>query len=201
MAGAYKMYIDAAFRARLSWHETPPAKRAGFFLKAAELLEKKRKDLSQILIRKSGSVFRKAMFEIGATALCGTKHEGLFYHPTVLTGVDERMEIFQEETFGPIAPVMAVSDVDEAIRVANNTPYGLSAGIITGDFNQGLEIAERIESGMVHINDSFIHDEPHLPFGGVKDSGLGRFGGKASIEELTELRLVTVQRKPRHFPF
>ena len=137
----------------------------------------------------------------GASALCGAQHEGLFYHPTVLCNVAPTMKVFCEETFGPIAPVLPVQDVHEAIEIANNSNYGLSAGIITGDFGKGLEIAEQLESGMVHVNDSSIHDEPHLPFGGVKDSGLGRQGGMASIEEFTEQRLITVQRKPRHYPF
>ena len=110
------------------------------------------------------------------------------------------MRIYHEETFGPVAPIVVVDDVEEAIRVANDTRYGLSAGIMTNDFNQGLAIAERIESGIVHINDQTVNDEPQVPFGGVKDSGWGRFGGRAALEEFTELRWVTVQRTPRQFP-
>jgi len=110
------------------------------------------------------------------------------------------MRIYHEETFGPVAPIVVVDDVEEAIRVANDTQYGLSAGIMTSDFNKGLAIAERIESGIVHINDQTVNDEPQVPFGGVKDSGWGRFGSRAALEEFTELRWVTVQRTPRHFP-
>lgn len=137
----------------------------------------------------------------GARLLCGGKYEGLCYYPTVLTGVTTDMKVFQEETFGPLAPIMTVEDADEAVIVANNSRFGLSAGVITRDFEKGLSIAERIESGMVHINDQSIHDEPQVPFGGVKDSGYGRHGGRYALEEFTELRWITMQRTPRKFPF
>jgi vanillin dehydrogenase len=136
----------------------------------------------------------------GAHVTTGGKADGLIYHPTVLTGVTPTMRIYAEETFGPVAPVVLVDDVEEAIRVANDTRYGLSAGIITNDFNKGLAIAERIESGIVHINDQPVNDEPQVPFGGVKESGWGRFGGRAALDEFTDLRWVTVQRTPREFP-
>jgi aldehyde dehydrogenase (NAD+) len=139
--------------------------------------------------------------QAGARSLCGGKHEGPYYYPTVLTGVTADMRVFREETFGPVVSVMPVRDEEEAVHLANDTTYGLSAGIITGDLQKGLELAERIESGMVHINDASVHDEPHCPFGGVKGSGLGRHGGKASIEEFTEQRWITLQRAPRAFPF
>ena len=137
----------------------------------------------------------------GANLLCGGKYEGLCYYPTVLTDVTEDMKVFSEETFGPVAPVIVVEDTEEAIRVANNSRYGLSAGVITRDFEKGLSIAERLETGMVHINDSSVHDEPQVPFGGVKDSGWGRHGGLAALEEFTELRWITMQRTPRQYPF
>jgi acyl-CoA reductase-like NAD-dependent aldehyde dehydrogenase len=136
----------------------------------------------------------------GAKVTTGGKADGLIYHPTVLTGVTPAMRIYTEETFGPVAPIVVVDDVEEAIRVANDTRYGLSAGIITNDFNKGLAIAERIESGIVHINDQPVNDEPQVPFGGVKESGWGRFGGRAALDEFTDLRWVTVQRTPREFP-
>ena len=137
----------------------------------------------------------------GAKVLCGGKFEGLSYWPTVLTDVKEDMRVCQEEVFGPVVPVIVVEDEEEALRVANNSPFGLSSGIITGDFVKGLSIAERLETGMVHINDSSVHDEPQVPFGGVKDSGWGRHGGLAALEEFTELRWVTMQRTPRQYPF
>jgi aldehyde dehydrogenase (NAD+) len=139
--------------------------------------------------------------ERGAKVLCGGKFEGLSYWPTVLTDVKEDMKVCQEEVFGPVVPVIVVEDDEEALRVANNSQFGLSSGIITNDFEKGLAIAERLETGMVHINDASIHDEPQVPFGGVKDSGWGRHGGLAALEEFTELRWVTMQRTPRQYPF
>jgi len=139
--------------------------------------------------------------ERGAKVLCGGKFEGLSYWPTVLTNVKEDMRVCQEEVFGPVVPVLVVEDEEEALRVANNSRFGLSSGIITRDFAKGLSIAERLETGMVHINDSSVHDEPQVPFGGVKDSGWGRHGGLAALEEFTELRWVTMQRTPREYPF
>jgi aldehyde dehydrogenase (NAD+) len=137
----------------------------------------------------------------GATLLCGGRPQGPCYQPTVLGDVKPQMEISCEETFGPVVSVVVVADMDEAIRAANDTSYGLSAGVVTQDFNKGLIVAERIESGMVHINDSSVHDEPQVPFGGVKDSGFGRLGGRAALEEFTELRWISMQRTPRQYPF
>ena len=137
----------------------------------------------------------------GAKLLCGGKYDGRCYYPTVLTNVTPDMNIAREETFGPVAPIIIVEDADEAVRVANDTRFGLSAGVITSDFLKGLEIAERLESGMVHINDSSVHDEPQVPFGGMKESGYGRHGGRAAIEEFTELRWISIQRTPRQYPF
>jgi acyl-CoA reductase-like NAD-dependent aldehyde dehydrogenase len=137
----------------------------------------------------------------GARLVCGGKYDGRCYYPTVLTGVTPDMNIAREETFGPVAPIIIVEDADEAVRVANDSRFGLSAGVITSDFQKGLEIAERLESGMVHINDSTIHDEPQVPFGGMKESGYGRHGGRAAIEEFTELRWISIQRTPRQYPF
>ena len=137
----------------------------------------------------------------GAKILCGDKSEGLCYYPTVLTNVKRNTPFACEETFGPVVSVIEVADEEEAVAVANSTPYGLSASVFTRDFGKGLAIAERIESGIVHINDQTVNDEPQVPFGGMKDSGWGRFGGKAALEEFTELRWVSVQRTPRQFPF
>ena len=137
----------------------------------------------------------------GAKILCGGKSEGLCYYPTVLTNVKPNTPFSCEETFGPVVSVIEVANEEEAVAVANDTPYGLSAGVFTRDLAKGLAIAERIESGIVHINDQTVHDEPQVPFGGMKDSGWGRFGGKAALEEFTELRWVSMQRTPRQFPF
>jgi acyl-CoA reductase-like NAD-dependent aldehyde dehydrogenase len=137
----------------------------------------------------------------GARLACGGKYDGRCYYPTVLTNVTADMNIAREETFGPVAPIIMVEDADKAVRVANDSRFGLSAGVITGDVQKGLDIAERLESGMVHINDSTVHDEPQVPFGGMKESGYGRHGGRAAIEEFTELRWISIQRTPRQYPF
>jgi acyl-CoA reductase-like NAD-dependent aldehyde dehydrogenase len=137
----------------------------------------------------------------GAKVLCGGKFEGLCYHPTVLTNVKPGTPFACEETFGPVVSVIEVKDEEEAVAVANDTMYGLASAVFTRDFAKGLAIAERIESGIVHINDQTVHDEPQVPFGGVKDSGWGRFGGKAALEEFTELRWISMQRTPRQYPF
>jgi len=137
----------------------------------------------------------------GAKILCGGKAEGPCYHPTVLTNVKPNTPFAREETFGPVVSVIEVENEKEAVRVANETAYGLTAGVITRDSVKGLAVAERIETGIVHINDQSVHDEPQVPFGGVKDSGWGRFGGRAALEEFTELRWISMQRTPRQYPF
>ena len=137
----------------------------------------------------------------GAKILCGGKSEGLCYYPTVLTNVKPGTPFSCEETFGPVVSVIEVKDEEEAVAVANDTQYGLSAAVITRDFAKGLAIAESIESGIVHINDQTVGDEPQVPFGGVKDSGWGRFGGHAALEEFTELRWISIQRTTRQYPF
>jgi acyl-CoA reductase-like NAD-dependent aldehyde dehydrogenase len=136
----------------------------------------------------------------GAELVAGGMHDGLVYHPTIVTDVKYDMRLFTDQTFGPVAPVMVVEDAEEALQVANNSKYGLSAGIITDDFNQALMIARRLETGMVHIGDQTINDEPQVPFGGVKGSGYGRMGGKAALDEFTELRWISVQQTKRTFP-
>ncbi|MGH2375736.1 MAG: aldehyde dehydrogenase family protein, partial [bacterium] len=137
----------------------------------------------------------------GAQVLVGGRSHGQYFEPTVLTGVTPAMRCYYEETFGPVVSLTPVRDAEEAIRLANDTTYGLSAGIITGDPERGLALAERIQTGMVHINDSSVHDEPQAPFGGVKGSGVGRHGGKAAIEAFTEQRWVSLQTERRHYAF
>jgi aldehyde dehydrogenase (NAD+) len=137
----------------------------------------------------------------GAKVLCGGKAEGPCYYPTVLTNVKPDTPFACEETFGPVVSVIEVNSAEDAISAANDTMYGLSAAVFTRDFAKGMAVAERIESGIVHINDQTVHDEPQVPFGGVKDSGWGRFGGKAALEEFTELRWISAQLTPRQYPF
>jgi len=110
------------------------------------------------------------------------------------------MRLFKEQTFGPVAPIVVVKDREEALAVANNSDYGLSAGIITNDFTRTLDMALKLDTGMFHINDQTVNDEPQAPFGGVKGSAYGRFGGQAALDEFTELRWINVQRTPPTFP-
>jgi vanillin dehydrogenase len=124
----------------------------------------------------------------GATVMCGAKHEKQFYWPTVLKGVTPDMRIYHEESFGPITSIIKVDGREEALRSANDTSYGLSSGVITNDMQKALDLAFGLDAGMVHINDCTVADEPHVPFGGVKNSGFGREGGRFSMEEMTELK-------------
>ena len=137
----------------------------------------------------------------GAKLLAGGEAVGPCFQATLLADVPEDSEFARVETFGPVAALEVVDSADEAIDRANATSYGLASGILTGDPDKGLALAERLEAGIVHINDQPVHDEPQMPFGGVKDSGWGRFGGSAAIEEFTDLRWVTVQSGTRPFPF
>jgi benzaldehyde dehydrogenase (NAD) len=110
------------------------------------------------------------------------------------------MRIYGEESFGPVVSIVPVDGVDEAVRVANDTEYGLSSAVFSEDVDAALAVAARLETGMCHVNDTTVHDEPQMPFGGVKASGWGRFGGNAATEEFTELRWITVQEEPREYP-
>jgi acyl-CoA reductase-like NAD-dependent aldehyde dehydrogenase len=138
----------------------------------------------------------------GAKVLAGGEEGGNnTYRATVLTDVPAESELARHETFGPVLAVEVVDSADDAVARANATSYGLSAGIITQDTDRGLALAQRIESGIVHVNDQPVGDEPQMPFGGVKDSGWGRFGGQAATDEFTELRWVTVKGEGHPFPF
>ena len=136
----------------------------------------------------------------GATVVTGGEAEGPAFQPTVLSGVTPAMRIYSEETFGPVVSIVSVDGVEEAIATANDTEYGLSSAVFSGDVDAAMEVARRLETGMCHVNDSTVHDEPQMPFGGVKDSGWGRFGGRAALDEFTELRWITVQSDPREYP-
>ncbi len=137
----------------------------------------------------------------GAKLLMGGKSEGNFYHPTVLANVTTDMVVFREESFGPLVSVIKVKDSDEALKMANDTCFGLSSALITNDLQKAMDIALKLDAGMVHINDSSAYDEPHVPFGGMKDSGFGREGGHYSMEEMTEVKWITIQMGQRQFPF
>jgi acyl-CoA reductase-like NAD-dependent aldehyde dehydrogenase len=137
----------------------------------------------------------------GAKVLAGGDAVGNCYRATVVTDVPADSELATHETFGPVLAVEVVDSADEAVARANATAYGLAAGIITSDADRGLALAQQVEAGIVHVNDQPVGDEPQMPFGGVKDSGWGRFGGQAAIDEFTELRWVTVQSGSHPFPF
>jgi vanillin dehydrogenase len=136
----------------------------------------------------------------GAELLTGGEADGLLYQPTVVRGVTSDMRIYREESFGPSVSIIEVDGAEEAIRVANDTEYGLSASIFSRDVERAEQLARRIQSGICHINDATVHDEPQVPFGGVKSSGWGRFGGEWAADEFTELRWITIQDEPREYP-
>jgi len=137
----------------------------------------------------------------GARLLVGGAANGTIMQGIVVDHVTPAMALFREESFGPQVSITRVESVDAAVRLANDTDYGLSAAVFTRDLARGFEVARRIESGICHINGPTVHDEAQMPFGGVKASGYGRFGGKAGIEAFTELRWITIQTTPRHYPF
>jgi vanillin dehydrogenase len=137
----------------------------------------------------------------GAKLLVGGGAQGTIMNGIVVDHVTPSMALFREESFGPQVSITRVDSVDEAVRLANDTEYGLSAAVFTRDIARGLDVARRIDTGICHINSPTVQDEGQMPFGGVKASGYGRFGGKAGIDAFTELRWVTVQTTPRHYPF
>ena len=126
--------------------------------------------------------------------------EGNIMQPAIVDRVTPEMLVYQEESFGPIVSVLRFESDEEAIRLANDSEYGLSSAVFSRDIGRAMAVAQRIESGICHINGPTVHDEAQMPFGGVKGSGYGRFGGKAAIAEFTDLRWITVQTTPRHFP-
>ncbi|GAA4531989.1 aldehyde dehydrogenase family protein [Amycolatopsis samaneae] len=138
----------------------------------------------------------------GATVEAGGKADGPYYPPTVLSGLDAENPAWREEIFGPVAPVIAYRDLDEAARVVNDSEYGLSVGIL-GDVGTAMKLADLVHSGKVHINEQTVGDEPTAPFGGWKDSGNGsRFGGaQANIEAFTETQWLTVRSDIAGYPF
>jgi benzaldehyde dehydrogenase (NAD) len=139
----------------------------------------------------------------GARLAAGGTYEGLFYRPTVLAGVSPEMPAYAQEVFGPVAPVITFSDVDQAVALARDTEYGLSLGILSADVARALAIADRVPSGLVHINDQTVSDEAVAPFGGVGASGTGsRFGGPAAnIEAFTDTQWLTIQGSITPYPF
>ncbi|MCG6540694.1 aldehyde dehydrogenase [Pseudomonas sp. KSR10] len=136
----------------------------------------------------------------GARLVAGGQLEGSIMQATLLDGVTTEMRLYHEESFGPVAVVLRGDGDEELLRLANDSEFGLSAAIFSRDVSRALTLAQRVESGICHINGPTVHDEAQMPFGGVKASGYGSFGSKASIDFFTQLRWVTVQNGPRHYP-
>lgn len=137
----------------------------------------------------------------GARLLCGGTYHENFYDPTVLADVMPEMEVFREELFGPVASVSKAHNPDHALALANDSAYGLSSAVLTNDLQLAMRFAFELEAGMVHLNGPTVHDDPRAPFGGIKNSGNGREGGHWSMEEMTEIRWITLQQGRRQYPF
>jgi benzaldehyde dehydrogenase (NAD) len=158
------------------------------------LIDTKARDKVDGMVRRS--------LDAGARLAAGGRYEGLFYRPTVLADVAPNMPAYTEEIFGPVAPVTTFATLEQAVELAAGSGYGLSLGILTGNLDRGLELAERIPTGIVHINDQTVNDEAVAPFGGVRDSGTGvRFGGDANLNAFTDTRWVTMRGEPPPYPF
>lgn len=136
----------------------------------------------------------------GARLVAGGRINGTMMDATVIDRVTRAMRIYSEETFGPVVSIVRVDGVEEAIRVANDTEYGLAAAVFGRGISRAMAVARRIESGICHVNGATVQDEAQMPFGGMKASGYGRFGGMAAVHEFTELRWITVTSGPGHYP-
>jgi Aldehyde dehydrogenase family len=136
-----------------------------------------------------------------ARVLAGGAAVGPCFPATLLVDVPRHCELATDATFGPGVIVDVIDTAEEAVHMANDSRYGLTAGVLTGNPERGLALAEQLEAGIVHVNDQPIHGEPQMPFGRVKDSGWGRFGISFAVEEFTELRWLTIKSQPRQFPF
>ena len=143
----------------------------------------------------------KDAVDLGAKLVCGGISKTLIMPATLLDHVTPAMRIYREESFGPVKPIVRVKGVDAAVACANDNAFGLSASVFGRDIARAWQVAQRIESGICHINGATVHDEAQMPFGGVKESGYGRFGGKAGVDAFTELRWITLQTAPRQYPF
>jgi acyl-CoA reductase-like NAD-dependent aldehyde dehydrogenase len=136
----------------------------------------------------------------GAKLVAGGKRSGTVWSATLLDHVTPKMRIYKEESFGPVKSIIRVNGDDEAIKIANDTEYGLSSAVFSQNVQRAMGVAKRIQAGICHINGPTVNDEAQMPFGGTKDSGYGRFGGTAAIAEFTELRWITIESH-QHYPF
>ncbi|MCJ8150740.1 MULTISPECIES: aldehyde dehydrogenase [Shinella] len=137
----------------------------------------------------------------GAKLIAGGNRNGSVVDATLLDHVTSGMRTFEEESFGPVKSIVRVKNEAEAVRIANETEYGLSSSVYSRDVQRAMAVAAQIETGICHINGPTVHDEAQMPFGGVKNSGYGRFGGKAAIAEFTDLRWITIEDPHQHYPF
>ena len=155
-----------------------------------------REQVDRILKDIEGSVAQGAKIRLGGQA------QGNVLQPTVLTGVTNKMPLAENEIFGPVAILIPFENDEEAIQMANAYPYGLSGSVHSSNLERGTLVAHKIHTGMIHVNDQSVNDEPHMPFGGEKDSGLGRFNGEWVLEEFTTLKWLSVQHTRRNYgPF
>jgi acyl-CoA reductase-like NAD-dependent aldehyde dehydrogenase len=150
-------------------------------------------------VRHIGALIEDAVAQ-GAVQLAGGTSPDVLMPATVIDKVTPEMKLFRDESFGPVVAVIRARNEAHAIELANDTEYGLAAAVFTKDTARGLRVARQIKSGICHINGPTVHDEAQMPFGGVKSSGYGRFGGRAGIDAFTELRWVTIETEPGHFP-
>jgi benzaldehyde dehydrogenase (NAD) len=157
--------------------------------------------VNQKQLERVDGIVRRSV-EGGARVVTGGTYDGLFYRPTVLTDVSADQAAWREEIFGPVAPVVVFDTDDEALALANDSEYGLTAAVYSRSISRGLALAQRIRSGMVHVNDQTVNDEATIPFGGMGASGNGaRFGGPANWDEFTEWQWVTVRDQPKSYPY
>lgn len=136
----------------------------------------------------------------GARLVCGGQLDGSILQPTLLDRVDASMRLYREESFGPVAVVLRGTDDESLLALANDSEFGLSSAIFSRDTSRALALAQRVESGICHINGPTVHDEAQMPFGGVKSSGYGSFGSRTAIDQFTQLRWITLQHGARHYP-
>ncbi|HET7029715.1 MAG TPA: aldehyde dehydrogenase family protein [Candidatus Limnocylindrales bacterium] len=157
--------------------------------------------VNQKQLERVDGIVRRSI-DAGARVVVGGTHDGLFYRPTVLADVTQDQAAWREEIFGPVAPVVVFDTDEEALALANDSEYGLTGAVYSRSISRGLELAQKLKSGMVHVNDQTVNDEATIPFGGMGASGNGaRFGGAANWDEFTEWQWVTVRDDARSYPY